>query len=68
LLSACRAYGSAILRTAVWGIVAAAQTVLLYVLRQDNLTRYFTEGGHVMAYTVFSGLMSLLVIFRQNAG
>ena len=67
-LSPCRAYGSAILRTAVWGIVAAAPTVLLYVLRQDHLTRYFTEGGHVMAYTVFSGLMSLLVIFRQNAG
>ena len=65
---ACRAYGSAILRTAIWGVIAAAQTVLLYLLREDHLTRYFTEGGHVVSYTVFSGLMCLLVIFRQNAG
>lgn len=62
----CRLYGSAILRTAVWGVIAAIQTTLLYFLPDNYLNQYFANG-RIMIYTLFVSLMSLLVIFRQNA-
>ncbi|KAI3436472.1 hypothetical protein D9Q98_005889 [Chlorella vulgaris] len=61
-----RLYGSAILRTAVWGVIAAIQTTLLYFLPDNYLNQYFANG-RIMIYTLFVSLMSLLVIFRQNA-
>ncbi|KAL4440997.1 hypothetical protein ABPG77_010428 [Micractinium sp. CCAP 211/92] len=64
-----RFYGSAIVRTALWGALAATQTTLLYVLVPDYVSQFFTGVyGRVMAYTVFTALLSLLVVFRQNAG
>jgi hypothetical protein len=61
-----RIYGSAILRTAVWGAVAALQTGLLYAFAQGYVDRYFTDG-RVTVYSVLVALVSLVVIFRNNA-
>lgn len=61
-----RLYGSAILRTAVWGALAAAQTGLLYAFADDYVSRFF-QDGRIVVYSLFVALMSLLVIFRQNA-
>lgn len=62
-----RFYGSSVVRTGIWGLLAATQTALLYALVPDHRSKFFTEG-RVMSYTVFSALLSLLVVFRQNAG
>lgn len=37
-----RFYGSAIVRTALWGALAATQTTLLYVLVPDYVSQFFT--------------------------
>jgi hypothetical protein len=50
----------------VWGVIAAIQTTLLYFLPDNYLNQYFANG-RIMIYTLFVSLMSLLVIFRQNA-
>lgn len=51
-----RLYGSAVVRTALWGALAALQTTLLYTLVGDHLTHFF-EDGRVMAFTVFSTML-----------
>jgi hypothetical protein len=50
----------------VWGAVAALQTGLLYAFAQGYVDRYFTDG-RVTVYSVLVALVSLVVIFRNNA-
>ena len=51
-----RLYGSAIVRTALWGLLAAVQTALLYVLVPGHFTVYFEEG-RVTVFTVLSTML-----------
>jgi hypothetical protein len=61
-----RLYGSAVVRTLPWGLLAGLQTGLLYLV--PNHSNTFYDSGRVPAYAVFATAVALLVIFRQNAG
>lgn len=61
-----RLYGSAVVRTLHWGLLAALQTGLLYLVPDHSTTWY--DSGRVPAFGVFATAVALLVIFRQNAG
>ncbi|KAI7843871.1 hypothetical protein COHA_002419 [Chlorella ohadii] len=64
-----RFYGSALLRTAIWGAIAALQTTLLYVFVDTTVAHWFAvSSGSLASYSVFTGMLALLVIFRQQAG
>ncbi|PRW56008.1 hypothetical protein C2E21_5243 [Chlorella sorokiniana] len=64
-----RLYGSAVLRTAIWGLIAAFQTTMLYVFVDNTVAHWFAlSSGSLASYSVFTTMLALLVIFRQQAG
>jgi predicted membrane chloride channel (bestrophin family) len=59
----CRLYGSALMRSLVWGVLAGLQTGLLYLLVNPN--NWITDG-RTTVYQTFSTILGFLLVFRQN--
>lgn len=55
------------LRTAIFGALAALQTTLLYELTTpEERTGYYEKSVPSMTFPAFAGMTAFLVIFRQN--
>lgn len=63
-----RLYGSTVLRCSVFGVIAAIQTLLLYLLMPDSERRnfYYTGVSSNPTFPAFATMLAFLIVFRQQ--
>ncbi|KAL4524563.1 hypothetical protein Ndes2526B_g06763 [Nannochloris sp. 'desiccata'] len=62
-----RLYGSAVLKTTIFGLLAALQCILLYhFISSEELKSSYTAGAPSLTFPAFAATVAFLVTFRQT--
>jgi hypothetical protein len=62
-----RLYGSAVLRTSIFAILTALETILLYnFIPRSRIDAFYVSGRPYLTIPALAATTSLLIVFRQQ--